>query len=331
MNEKSINLIRGKALYSTNGAAREYAPVGCNFFVGCSNGCNYCYLRKGVLKNAMGMNKPQLKKFFKNEKHAFEIFQQEATQNLSQLRQTGIFFSFSTDPLLPECQKLTWYASEIATLSDIPVMILTKSTEFFKEMKAYLEYLPDKQKSLVHFGFTLTGHDDWEPNAPSNEERIVMLKRLHDWGYHTFVSIEPIIDFKSSLEMIRKTKDFCEWYGIGLMTKNGHTYDLKEAEQFHKAVTFLLPQEDDMPVIYWKESFKRLCSSLFKDQENRPMPIVNTTSKAAVNKQFCQQTVNQDRVGNAATDQNAVGHSDVAPCRNNVMLPSKANRNHTAE
>ena len=279
------NEIQGKVIYTTSGAAKEYAPVGANFYVGCSNGCKYCYLRKGVLKSAMGMNKPQLKKCFINEKHAFEIFQQEATQNLSQLKQTGIFFSFSTDPLLPECQKLTWYASEIATLSDIPVMILTKSTAFFKEeMKTYLQYLPDKQKKLVYFGFTLTGRDDWEPNAPSNEERIVTLKMLHNWGYHTFVSIEPIIDFDSSLEMIKRTKGFCEWYGIGLMTKNGHTYDLNEAEQFHKTVTSLLSQEDDMPGIYWKESFKRLCSSLFKDQKNRPMPIVNTASKTDVNK-----------------------------------------------
>lgn len=260
-----IKTIQGKVLYTPKGAAKEYAPVGANFFVGCSNRCKYCYLNKGVLKNVMGGDKPQLKKCFKNENHAFEVFRQEATENQEQLRQTGIFFSFSTDPLLPECQKLTWYASEIATISDIPVKILTKSTSFFKEMGAYLKYLPEKQKNLIHFGFTLTGRDDWETNAPSNNERINTMKLLHDWGYHTFASIEPIIDFDSSLEMIMKTKEFCEWYGIGLMTKNDHEYnDAQKAAQFHEIVTALLSKEPTQPTVYWKDSFKKHFPALFQ-------------------------------------------------------------------
>lgn len=258
--------IDGKCLYTTNGAAHEYAPVACNFYVGCSNMCKYCYLRKGVLKHAMGGNKPQLKKCFQDEKQAFQIFQHEAGQNIKILKENGIFFSFSTDPLLPECQKLTWYASEIATISGIPVKILTKTTAFFKEWEEYLKMLPEKQKALTHFGFTLTGHDEWEPNAPSNNERIETLKMLHDWGYHTFVSIEPIIDFKSSLQMIQNTMSWCEWYGIGLMTKNGHTYDQNDAVLFHKAVTSLLPEEGECPTVYWKESFRRFCPTLFNNQ-----------------------------------------------------------------
>ena len=260
--------INGDALYSTKGGAQEYAPVGCNFYTGCSNMCKYCYLKKGVLKHAMGGNHPQLKKCFQNEKHAFRVFQKEATENLNLLKQTGIFFSFSTDPLLPECQKLTWYATEIASLSDIPVKILTKSTKFFKDWGIYLKNLPQKQKTMIHFGFTLTGCDEWEPNAPSNEERIQTLKMVHDWGYHTFVSIEPIIDFKRSLQMIQDTKFWCEWYGIGLMTKNGYTYNHDDAVLFHKAVTSMLPEMGGYPTVYWKESFRRLCPSLFPAEQN---------------------------------------------------------------
>ena len=265
--ENITKRINGKAIYTTNGGAKEYAPVGCNFYVGCSNGCKYCYLKKGVLAHAMGDNHPLLKKCFTSVEHAFEVFKMEATQNYEILKKTGIFFSFSTDPLLPECQKLTWFATEIATISDIPVKILTKSTAFFKEKGSYLKYLSDKQKDLIHFGFTLTGCDDWEPNAPSNEERIHTIKTLHEWGYHTFVSLEPIIDFNKSLQMIKDTKSWCEWYGIGLMTKNGYTYNHEDAVMFHKSVTSLLPQGDGSPTVYWKDSFRRFCPSLFTEEK----------------------------------------------------------------
>ena len=261
MNNSST--INGNALYSTKGGAQEYAPVGCNFYVGCSNGCKYCYLKKGVLAHAMGNNHPQLKKCFKSVEHAFEVFQCEAAQNYELLKKTGIFFSFSTDPLLPECQKLTWYATEIATLSDIPVKILTKSTAFFKEREAYLKVLSVKQKKLIHFGFSLTGCDEWEPNAPSNDERIQTLKTLKEWGYHTFASIEPVIDFKKSLQMIQDSMRWCEWYGIGLMTKNGYSYNHDDAVKFHKAVSSLIPEGTGHPTVYWKDSFRRLCPSLF--------------------------------------------------------------------
>ena len=248
------NKIKGKCIYSTSGAAEEYAPVGCNFYVGCSNGCYYCYLKKGVLKKAMGNSTPQLKKCFKSVEHAFEVYQKEAAENLNTLKKTGIFFSFSTDPLLPECQKLTWMATEIATLSDIPVKILTKCTGFFREYGPYLQNLAIKQKQIISFGFTLTGKDAWEPNAPSNQERIDTMKMVNKWGFKTFASIEPIIDFNSSLKMINETKDFCSWYGIGLITKNGVQYDVDIARNFYNTVNSILPPEK----LYWKNSFKWL-------------------------------------------------------------------------
>lgn len=247
--------INGDALYSTNGGAQEYAPVGCNFFTGCSNGCLYCYLKKGVLAHAMGGNRPQLKKCFLDERHAFHVFQKEAEKNMEVLKKTGIFFSFSTDPLLPECQKLTWYATEIATVSGIPVKILTKCTDFFCKWEAYLKNLPEKQKTIISFGFTLTGRDDQEPNAPSNQKRINTMRMINGWGFNTFASIEPIIDFDSSYKMIEQTKDFCSWYGIGLMTKNGKVYDPTEAADFYSRVTEIVPDSNSL---YWKESFKKL-------------------------------------------------------------------------
>jgi len=59
----------------------------------------------------MGQDKPQLKKCFKNETDAFEIFSKELDKNLGELQKHGLFFSFTTDPLLPETEMLTFWAA----------------------------------------------------------------------------------------------------------------------------------------------------------------------------------------------------------------------------
>jgi len=45
---------KGKAIYNPSGKAGEYSYWACNFYKGCSNGCTYCYLKKGVLALAFG-------------------------------------------------------------------------------------------------------------------------------------------------------------------------------------------------------------------------------------------------------------------------------------
>jgi DNA repair photolyase len=60
----------------------------------------------------------------------------------------------------------------------------------------------EKYKRLVAVGWTLTGVDSAEPNASPNAERIEAMRKLHEAGFKVWASIEPIIDFDSSLTMI---------------------------------------------------------------------------------------------------------------------------------
>jgi hypothetical protein len=53
-----------KAIYMPKGKAAEYAKYACNFYVGCSNDCDYCYCKRGLLGHAMGKPTPILKKCF---------------------------------------------------------------------------------------------------------------------------------------------------------------------------------------------------------------------------------------------------------------------------
>jgi len=127
-----MTTFKGKAIYSPSGKAGEYSYWACNFYVGCSNGCSYCYCKKGILKDTMGQDKPVLKKCFKDEKHALEIFEKELKANLTELQKHGLFFSFTTDPMLKNTKHLTVKAIDICMIYCVPVKILTKIADWLE-------------------------------------------------------------------------------------------------------------------------------------------------------------------------------------------------------
>jgi len=242
---------KGKAIYNPSGKAGEYSYWACNFYVGCSNGCTYCYCKKGMLGKALGGDKPVLKKCFKGEDDALPTFQREIQLNMDVLREHGIFFSFTTDPMIPETIALTQDAIGIAQYNKIPCKILTKNTEWVNDLINDWNEFKDHDQDLIAYGFTLTGHDELEPGANTNTERIEALKKLHEAGFKTFASIEPIVDFESSLRMIKETVGFCDLYKIGLMS--GKKYDRKGIREFIISVLIILKHFYSTK-IYFKDS-----------------------------------------------------------------------------
>lgn len=267
MNEKRFN---GKAIYNPSGKAGEYSYWACNFYTGCSNDCQYCYCKKGVLSHVWS-NTPKLKKCFKNEDDALSIFEKELLANLDELRRHGLFFTFTSDPMLPETIGLTVRAIKICVYNSVNVKILTKRADFAERFFRPLCSKNVLNENLMHmaytrhvaFGFTLTGHDELESNASSNSERIEAMKILHEGGYKTFASIEPIIDLGSSLSMIHSTVDFCNLYKVGLLS--GKKYDWRELRGFMLACTSFESK------FYFKDSF---ISQADLDRANLPQSCV---------------------------------------------------------
>lgn len=241
----------GKAIYNPSGKAGEYAEWACNFYAGCSNGCEYCYLTKGWTAKTYVHRYPKLKAHFRDEEHALEIFERELILNLSELQKHGIFFSFTTDPMLPETIYLTLRGVAISLRHDIPIKILTKRADFVDfAIFEPLFRLESEYKRRVAIGFTLTGHDELEPGASTNAERIAAMWKLHDAGFKTFASIEPIVDFESSLKMIEDSRGACNLYKIGLMS--GKKYPRNELCDFFYTVNQITEAR-----IYWKDSVLR--------------------------------------------------------------------------
>ncbi|WP_321437157.1 hypothetical protein [uncultured Bacteroides sp.] len=231
-----MKAFKGKAIYNPSGKAGEYSAWACNFFVGCSNGCKYCYLKKGIGAKVLGGNAPILKKCFKDEKDALDIFEKEVLANVDELRKHGIFFTFTSDPMLPETISLTFDAIGICFKHNVPVKVLTKRSDWWDMWYARSNMFVDKQH-LIAFGFTLTGADELEPNASPNMNRILAMTRLQKAGFKTWASIEPIVDLDSSFKMIVRSMGSCDLYKIGL--ESGKKYDKKELLEFISSVMHL--------------------------------------------------------------------------------------------
>ena len=249
--EKRFN---GKAIYQPRGKAAEYSPWAANFYTGCSNDCDYCYCKMGVLSRTWS-DKPKLKKCFISERHALEVFNRELERVHDIIGNQPILFSFTTDPLLPETRDLTFQAMENAIDLGIPVKILTKRADWINEFldrAAIQSILYGRCRHLIAFGFTLTGCDENEPHASTNEERINAMRCLHLLGYKTFASIEPIIDPKKSLEIIKETQDFCNLYKIGTISGVGLRYAPKDMRSL---MDYLVEKSREGKKIYLKESF----------------------------------------------------------------------------
>lgn len=246
------NSFKGKSLYRPTGKAGEYSAWACNFYTGCSNNCSYCYCKRGVMSHVWS-DEPMLKKCFKDNDHAIAVFEKEMLVNIDELRKTGIFFSFTTDPMIPgKTLELTMEAVSLALRNDVPVQILTKRADWldadaWKAMCATIN--PDYKKIAV--GFTLTRRDDLEPGASPHMERIAAMKRCHELGCHTFASVEPIVDIANSEWAMSDAYPYCELFKVGLMSGGAKPdkYELKRlVDRWNNTL------DKSGKKIYWKQS-----------------------------------------------------------------------------
>jgi hypothetical protein len=240
----------GKAIYQPKGAAQEYSFYACNLYNGCSGKCTYCYNRKGITAKILGGDIPTLKKSLHDEETAFAIFGNEMFKNEIKLKKHGLHFNFVSDPFLPETIELNIRCMKLCVWNNIPVKILTKQTWWIDQ---FLNSLDDdvhtyNKKHLFAFGFTLTGHDELEPGCSPNYDRIKWMEVLSKEGFKIWASIEPIIDIKSSQDVMLRSGDFCDLYKIGLMS--GKKYDKHDLDIFIGWVKFVFSDIH----IYFKDS-----------------------------------------------------------------------------
>ena len=279
-----------KILSRPQGNAEEYGRWSVNPYIGCCHGCLYCYLKKGPSGAYLGQDKPVLKKGVVNEEHAFHLAMAEIIENRDEIiRDGGLFMTFTSDPYLPETRGLTSrIVRECIQKYKVPVTLLTKRADFLpiaenrlrfediercKDWSLSVGLFAKEWETLNKFlatGFTLTGHDELEPNASPNADRIKAMRFLNELKLNVWASIEPIIDFPSSLDMICQALDAgCRHFKIGLLTNNTRVvrkdfqigehkfkaYDVRDLLHFIEDV---MRMTDGKATVYWKQSVRDL-------------------------------------------------------------------------
>lgn len=262
-----MGAITGRVIYSPKGKAGEYAENAANFFVGCSNGCTYCYLRKCRGAKVLGGNRPELKKALRKYPYALDIFKNELVAHKAELQKTGLFFSFTTDPLLPETERLTRQAVGVCQRHGVPVKILSKCAEGLNRFIDFAKASEGWNVSYIALGATLTGCDELEPNADPNTMRVNVLSRAKRHGFRTFASVEPIPPgmYDRAIEIIKLSYSFVDLYKIGL--QSGGKYPKREIRLIYDMITELWEGRPEQPRIYWKDS---IVNPLGIDREELP-------------------------------------------------------------
>lgn len=196
-------------IYEPRGKAREYSELALNLMNGCLHGCKYCYcpnIRRMSL-NEWSANPTPRKDVLKHLER-----QAKKMQNCDK----EVLFSFMHDPYQnEEAAELTRSALLILEKAGFKkVQVLTKAG-----VNAVVDF-PILERNGWKFGSTIcfmseSMREEWEPGAPSIQSRIDAIKKAHDLGVYTWVSIEPVFDPEEALSVIRELKPIVSFFKIG--------------------------------------------------------------------------------------------------------------------
>jgi DNA repair photolyase len=213
-------------VYEPKGRAREYSELACNLYRGCSHGCLYCYAPA-----CMHTTAEKWHTIVEPRPDVIKNLEKDAEKLRGDSRR--ILFCFSSDPYQPleRVERLTHQALRIIARHRLNSQVLTKGCADL--IQGDLGLMKDARTQL---GITLCFSDDtrrkeWEPNASTVEERLIVLKTAHKAGVFTWVSLEPVIDPSQALEVIRIAHPYVNFWKIG---KLNHMKEYERAVNWGK-------------------------------------------------------------------------------------------------
>jgi DNA repair photolyase len=209
INPDGVSIKGCSYIYAPAGQAGEYSALAANPYRGCGHGCAYCYV-------------PLVLRMDRREFDAGAVARPDFLLNLQKdarkYQLAGIteqvMLSFTTDPYHPGDNSLTREVLKTLQHHGLGVCTLTKGGD--RALRDLDLFRADRDA----FASTLTSLDDsfsrkWERSAALPSNRIATLRRFHDAGIFTWVSLEPTLDCDSSLQIVRETHEFVDLFKIG--------------------------------------------------------------------------------------------------------------------
>ena len=209
-----------QTIYQPKGAAAEYSTWGANPWIGCGNGCTYCYvpgIPGAIPREAFNQGATPKPGWLESlEKEARRLQKKGITA------QVLVTFTGDAYCLAEETYHLTRDTITILKAYGFTFATLSKGGS------RALPYLELYRPGLDAYAATLTLLDPaaslrWEPGAALPDDRLRTLRAFHDAGVTTWVSLEPVLDPEATLELIRRTHDYVDLYKVGKLNYCGPT------------------------------------------------------------------------------------------------------------
>ncbi len=201
-------------LYVPGGRAREYASLAANLYRGCDHGCWYCFGPAALHMDRDTFGRPSPRT------NAIALMEKDLQALPAEHAGEAVLLSFTCDPYqkIDEEYRLTRAAIELLHRYDHPVSILTKGG-----LRSTVDF--DLFRPGDQYAATLVFTDEqlqqkYEPAAAPTAERIAALQMAHDEGIFTWVSLEPVIAPRQTLQLIRETCEFVDHYKVGTLNHN---------------------------------------------------------------------------------------------------------------
>ena len=228
---KVAGYIQRKTMLYVTGV--EYGDYTMNHVLGCAHGCKYpCYAfmmkkRFGQVHSYEEWIKPYL------VSNTLELLDKEIPRLKQKIK--SVQLCFTTDPFMYGYDEIkTMSIAAIKKLNDagIKCSVLTKGI------------LPEELSALSdmnEYGITLVSLDEnfrqtYEPQTASFEDRIKALKRLHDAGCKTWVSIEPYPTpniIEQNIDVILEKIGFCDKIIFGRLHYSKKVSEYRAFAQFY--------------------------------------------------------------------------------------------------
>lgn len=196
-------------IYEPAGRAREYSPLALNLFRGCTHNCEYCYVQSMFHRFDSSYDH---RNCFAN----VDFVELEKSAKKMQGCGKQILLSFTGDPYCGVSPEVTTKALEILLKYEHKVAILTKGgSRCLADLDLFKEF-----GERIKVGATLTFDNakdslKWESGAALPGERVSVLRNLAKQGIKTWVSFEPVISPRQSLNLLRQVSPFIDHVKIG--------------------------------------------------------------------------------------------------------------------